>query len=423
MEEQFHSRYGYQLRQELVSLFWGESAHADRVRLDFWRLMSDLYEQSFFRQLSDWCARHQVSFSGHILLEDDIRYHTVFEGNYFRLLRHMHIPGIDMLQSLPPIVRRYAFTPKLVSSIAHAYGRPHVMSEVSAHAQGGKVTYDEMYGSLCTQYALGVDTFTYYYPQDLMDTETYTTYNEALGRIDSMMQGTPVPGVFLYYPIETFQLHHKPSANQYGNYTPKEQAAKIALDEIMDALLDRQCDFDFIDYDVLSASIVQDGRLVTPSGLSAQALILPPMELTAEMVALFDRLRSAGLRILTTRDRDGLFSPATCAAVRDVCTLPDALDATDLNIRTQVSTPGVLTLTRHTAAGCAVLVVNTRPEAVSVTLSLRDISRPTIYDPMADEWRAAHAQATDGRQEVALTIPSYRAWVIKTKPNTDDNKN
>ena len=90
VENQFTSRYGYDLREELAALFFGSGKHAERVRFDFWRLMSDLYEQSFFAQISDWCARHNVDFSGHILLEDNIRYHTVFEGNYFRLLRHMH---------------------------------------------------------------------------------------------------------------------------------------------------------------------------------------------------------------------------------------------------------------------------------------------------------------------------------------------
>ena len=67
--------------------------------------------------------------------------------------------------NLPNAVLKDAFTPKLVSSIAHAYGRPHVMSEVSAHAQGGKVTPMQMYASMSLQYALGVDTFTSYYSE------------------------------------------------------------------------------------------------------------------------------------------------------------------------------------------------------------------------------------------------------------------
>ncbi len=414
VENRFTSRYGYDLRQELAALFLGSGRHAEQVRFDFWRLMSDLYEQSFFAQLSDWCARHHTDFSGHILLEDNIRFHTVFEGNFFRLLRHMHTPGIDMLQSLPPVVRQYAITPKLVSSVAHAYRRPHVMSEVSAHAQGGRVTHDQMYGSLCAQYALGVDVFTYYYGTNFMPTDTYARYNSALGRIDAVMAGTPAPEVFLYYPIETFQMHHRPSAAQYGSYTQKEYAAEAALGAVMDGLLDRQCDFDFIDYDVLAASEVRGGVLTTPAGISAQALILPPMEVTPDMAALFGRLAAAGLRILTVTDRDGLFTPAPGAHIcPDTAALADALNPDALAVRTDVATPGVLTLTRHTAAGRAVLVCNTREEEVTLTLSLAGFRAPEVYDPMADAPLPVALTAVDGRHILRLTLPACRAFAVR----------
>ena len=145
VENEFMARYAYPLAPSLIYLFFGEDERAKQVRYDYYRLLSDLYEQSYFAQLANWCDAHGLPFSGHVLLEDDIRHHVMFEGNFFSLLRHMHFPGIDMLHSIPTKVLGDAFTPKLVSSIAHAYGRPHVMSEVSAHAQGGKVTPMQMY--------------------------------------------------------------------------------------------------------------------------------------------------------------------------------------------------------------------------------------------------------------------------------------
>jgi hypothetical protein len=93
--------------------------------------MSDLYEQAYFAQLSDYCAQVGLNFSGHILLEDDLPLHVMFEGNFFSLLRHMHTPGIDMLWSTPEKLWQYAFTPLLVRSIADVYGRGHVMDEVA----------------------------------------------------------------------------------------------------------------------------------------------------------------------------------------------------------------------------------------------------------------------------------------------------
>ena len=206
VENYFESLSGMSFRKNLIYLFYGRCEHAKKVRYYFHKTTSDLFEQSYYQQISDYCARNNTRFSGHVLLEDDIRHHVIFEGNLFSLIRHMHIPGIDMLHSLPELVRRDMFTPKLISSIAHAYKRPHVMSEVSAHAQGNKVTVEQMYASVALQYAFGVDIFTSYYPETLFEKETYERHNRALGKIGDMMTGKHVADVLLYYPIETFTL-------------------------------------------------------------------------------------------------------------------------------------------------------------------------------------------------------------------------
>ncbi|MCQ2429181.1 MAG: hypothetical protein MJ192_02510 [Clostridia bacterium] len=412
VENQFAARYGYDLRSELVSVFLGDSDHARAVRSDYYALMSDLYEDSFFAQLGDWCGRHDISFSGHILLEDDIRHHTIFEGDYFRLLRHMHTPGIDMLQSLPRVLREYAFTPKLVSSVAHAYSRPHVMSEVSAHAQGGHVTHDQMYASLCAQYAMGVDTFTYYYGTEFMDDATYTAYNGALGRIDRIMAGRHLSNVLLYYPIETFRQYHKPSDAQYGSYTAEENACKAGVDAVMDALLDRQCDFDFVGFDVLSRCAVKDGLLTTPGGETVQALVLPPMSVTPQMQALFDRLSASGVPVLTTASE--VFAPAAGARVLpDAASLVDVLDQDKLLLRTGRPAPYVLALTRDTFAGTrATLLCNTAEADNEVTVTLSGMKAPVLYDPLADAvLPCAFVKDGDGLR-ATVKLPCNRSYII-----------
>jgi hypothetical protein len=423
VENAFRSRYGYDLLPEFVSLFLGDTDHARSVRLDYYTLLSDLYEQSFFAQLSDWCGRHEVSFSGHILLEDDIKYHTVFEGNYFSLLRHMHTPGIDMLQSLPPVVRRYAFTPKLVSSVAHAYGRPHVMSEVSAHAQGGMVSKEQMYASLCAQYALGVDTFTYYYSEDFMEERTYNRYNTALGRIDAVMAGQHISDVTVYYPIETFRMYHKPSDAQYGSYTPEEEACQAGVVGLMDALLDRQIDFDFADMDVLSRCRVENGCLVSPSGEISQALILPPMAYTPAMTGLLSRLRALGLPVLTVADPLFAPLPAACTYASPVA-LADGLDAARLAVRAsvkeagkeaaeKVATPGVLALSRDTVAGRACLLCNTNETAVTLTLTFSGFQSPVLYDPLADEAVSCAFLPVQGGYTATVSLAGCQSLIVR----------
>ncbi len=401
VENAFASRYGYDPLPELVSIFLGESNRAQAVRTDYYTLLSDLYEDSFFSQLSDWCARHRVSFSGHLLLEDDIRYHTVFEGNYFSLLRHMHVPGIDMLQSIPSVVRQYAITPKLVSSIAHLYGRPHVMSEVSAHAQGGNVTPDQMYASLAIQYALGVDVFTSYYSECFMDAPTYTRYNHALGRIDAVMSSEDVSSparhvadALVYYPIETMQLHHRPSDAQYGSYTEAENRCHTSLMRLIDRLLDSQIDFDFVDGGTLDRLKIEGRTLVSDSGERYAALILPEMEITPAMAQRFERLAAEGVTILT---HDAPWSDALA----------------DRPLVTSTPTAGLVRLVRDTDHGRACLLVNATEEPLTFSATIRGIAAPVLYDPMTDATLPCEFAAADGGHAFTLTLDALQSVIIR----------
>ncbi len=404
VENAYASRYGRDLMPDLVHIFLGDTEVSKTVRYDYYTLLSHLYEEAFFAQISDWCARNKISFSGHLLLEDDIRLHTVFEGNFFSLLRHMHFPGIDMLQSIPSMLCHsdYAFTPKLVSSIARAYNRPHVMSEVSAHAQGGKVTHDQMYASLCAQYALGVDIFTYYYGERFMDPETYTRYNHALGRIDAVMAGRTVADALLYYPIETCRMHHRPSDAQYGSYTGAENACKLNLMAIQNTLLDNQIDFDYTDFDVLSRmTVCEDGTLLSPNGYRYAALILPPMEYTPAMANLLSDTAAWGNVIRVGED---------ATPIDDI---PDLL--TRRALTAECATHGILRLVRDTNHGRACLLVNTNEEPTTVSFTVAGMKSPVLYDPFADEVVPC-AFTPDGDEfGFTVTLEALQSLIVKEK--------
>ena len=407
VENAYASRYGRDLMPDLVHVFLGDTALSKSVRYDYYTLLSDLYENAFFVPISDWCARHKISFSGHLLLEDDIRFHTVFEGNFFSLMRHMHFPGIDMLHSIPSMLCHgdNAFTPKLISSIARAYNRPHVMSEVSAHAQGGKVTHDQMYASLCAQYALGVDIFTYYYGERFMDPETYTRYNHALGRIDGIMAGRTVADALLYYPIETMQMNHRPSDAQYGSYTAAENACKQSLMAIQNTLLDHQIDFDYTDLEVLSRmTVCEDGTLLSPGGSRYSALILPPMEYTPAMASLLSDTAAWGNVIRVGENS---------ATVSDIADIPDLL--TRRALTAEKPTHGLLRLVRDTEGGRACLLVNTNEEATTATFTICGMTAPSLYDPFADTEIPCEFTADGDEFGFTVTLGALQSLIVKEK--------
>ena len=260
----FATTYGYRLEDELTALFLGHSERFCRIRHDYYQLMSDLYEQAFYVQLSDYCAQVGLNFSGHILLEDRITYHVIFEGNFFNLLRHMHIPGIDMLSSLPQEIWDMAFTPKLVRSISELYGHEHLMDEVSSFNQGatlagdGRVTLDDMYNSLMQQLAYGADIFTSYYFDEDPD-GTRTKIWAAVTRATEAITGKRVSDTLLFYPIETMMRRRKPLYHKIEHcYSPvlREQddngwaymeACENAMLGAQFAMMNAQHNFTYID--------------------------------------------------------------------------------------------------------------------------------------------------------------------------------
>ncbi len=415
---QFAARYGYPLEYSLVYLFFGEDERAKQVRYDYYRLLSDLYEQSYFAQLSNWCSLHGLPFSGHILLEDDIRLHVMFEGNFFSLLRHMHVPGIDMLHSIPTKVHNDAFTPKLVSSIAHAYNRPHVMSEVSAHAQGGKVTPMQMYASMSLQYALGVDTFTSYYSEQQAEPALYRQINEALGRTDALMSGWHRADVMLYYPIETFQMHHKGSDASYGSFCAQENVCAEGLRGLMYALMDRQIDFDFADCDLLERCSVTDGQLYTPVGKVYSSLILPPMELTPRLTAILQSFADKDLAILA--QPHDLF-PAIASApfaktAPDADTVINLLDKAHLPVHAITPTHGVV-CKATVKRGENYMLVNATEEEQALTLTLHSrLTDPVAYDPLTEQTvPAAFTEIGKELLQATITLQPLQTVIVTKK--------
>jgi hypothetical protein len=56
---------GYDFRPHLPALWYDDVADAARYRRDFERAIYARLEQTYYRQLSDWCAAHNIALTGH----------------------------------------------------------------------------------------------------------------------------------------------------------------------------------------------------------------------------------------------------------------------------------------------------------------------------------------------------------------------
>lgn len=418
VENTFEALSGLNFRKNLIYLFYGDSKYAKNVRYFFHKTTSYLFEKNFYAQISDYCAAHNARFSGHLLLEDDIRHHVIFEGNFFSLMRHMHFPGIDMLHSLPELVRRDMFTPKLISSIAHAYNRPHVMSEVSAHAQGGKATGAQMYASVALQYAYGVDIFTSYYSEAFCEPAEYKRINNAIGNIVDTMKGTHCADVLLCYPIETFMFNHKtPDHWSYGNFTPEENACKNGLYNIMYELCDAQVDFDFADMEVIKNLAVKNGRLLGKSGEEYKYLVLPPMEITPEMCGIFTHLEKNGVKICIMRDTcfPELNSVDFGTKFSTAAALVTSFDRAEEDFAIDLDAPhrSVVCLCKESEGKKRYLFINAEDNVKKISCTLNDLEKIEIYNPLTQTSTPIASEQNKSGTKIEFELGGYGVVIIK----------
>jgi len=129
---------GYDFCPHLPALWYADEPDATRFRMDYERAVNARLEETYYRQLSQWCEQHGLALTGHPAKGDDIG-----------LLRHFHIPGQDLvwrwvLPDHPSALEGAESTQgKCGSSAALHAGRRRNANECCG-AYGHELTWDEM---------------------------------------------------------------------------------------------------------------------------------------------------------------------------------------------------------------------------------------------------------------------------------------
>lgn len=137
----FRETYGYDILDELPSLVDGVSERDKQVRKDYFSLVTAMYEEAFFRQISDWCGKYGLKLTGHT--EEFLWEHPRRQGDYFKTMRHLMVPGSDCHDYRYRYPRRITYCePKYSVSVARIYGKERAMSEALGGA-GWNCTMEE----------------------------------------------------------------------------------------------------------------------------------------------------------------------------------------------------------------------------------------------------------------------------------------
>ncbi|MBQ7248042.1 MAG: hypothetical protein IJS22_08140 [Lachnospiraceae bacterium] len=138
LEEEYERIYGEPIRPQLPKLFYRIGGF-EQFRFRYWKLVRDLFTDSFMGVIGGWCRDHGCALTGHMVLEEGFYEHILANGCCMPSYEFMDIPGMDHLcRGLPSVQTEMQLT-----SAANQLGKKQILSETFA-ACGWNVSFEDM---------------------------------------------------------------------------------------------------------------------------------------------------------------------------------------------------------------------------------------------------------------------------------------
>ena len=417
--EEFQRRKGYDVQPHLPKLFTKTPSEEDwRIRADYWDVWSDLYRDHFYQPQADWCAQHGMEFQMHICGEEDMKSLVALDGDYFKCMRPVQIPGVDAIwrQVWPDKVADYA---KLASSAAHVWGRPRAFSEGYA-VYGRGLSVEQAKWVLDFHLARGINLFQtmsylssregfrpYFCPPDLNLSPQWDEFSKLFAYANRMSYllsvGKPAAEIAVYYPTTSGWL---------GDFTANEATLGIAQE-----LLGSQRDFDFIDEQALQSGLKVDGNgLVNRSGQRYTQVIVPPVKVISETaLAQLEAFAKAGGKVVFVGKWPELVvGKSFLKAASGPKQLPWARLVAKLNAQsTGKECSSVKRIHRRLADGDVYFLFNEADRAIELTADLEGVGSPEYWDAATGiRSRPASWELGFNSIRLPLKLESYEARTI-----------
>ena len=444
LPSEFKRRKGYDFTQHLDSLFLDVGDY-QRVRCDFYDVIAQLVAERYFGQIQNWCRRHGIASSGHLLAEEKLLWHAMYYGDLMACLRRMDIPGIDMLTSDPrAIVVGHGFIPpKLASSAAHLEGIYETMSETSDFAQrtgawGGqkrRAWLPEMKATTAIQFLLGINTITSYYAHpfgDQHERNDYAHYCAYVGRLGVMLRNAKhVCDVAVLYPIAGIWANFYPT--NLSMYQPHPSKRLNEIDDqfvhLCRLLLQNQIDYDIVDERAIVEAKIERGRfkvaketykaLVVPTTdaihlstikkiaeMKRQGILVIAIGKTPEFAASRNE-ESEQVRKLSQR----IFAGESWLPTADGKLVQKLRDRNcGIVIEPQNPDLWVARYQRDKLQIC--FLVNTKTEPITATFNLPNWQQASLWLPDSGEIQQANASPQLNGLKVTVTIPALDSTFI-----------
>lgn len=424
--------WGRDLIEDLPALF-DEVGDYVAVRHHYHATATALFVEGYTRQIGDWCARHNLDFTGHVMAEDSLISQTMSVGAAMAHYEFMSLPGIDHLCRQLGTVALC----KQVSSAARQFGGRRVLSEMFG-CSGWNVSLETLKWMAEWQFLLGVSLpcqhLSLYsmrgcrkrdYPPSLhvqqpYFPDIYRILNDRLARLLwTLDQGELVAEVAVLHPIETaWALWDGSSPGGGDGYSADFEA-------LSQELLDAGVGFEYLDEGLLARhGRAESGRLVM-GACSYSTVIVPPMvTLRSSTLELLKEFVEQGGAILSVGEDptrvDGEENPAAfdfltemSQSHTDLGGLVRALDASSVP-RVGIRSSGrVVCQHRRVPEGDLFFILNAHPwVGAEGTVTLPTAEPVVELDVDTGDIRPSAAVPGDGVTEVPVDLAPMASCLL-----------
>ena len=293
----FRESYGYDLLEKLPYLVWDTREGKHRyVRYDYFMHAATLFENAYFKQVSEKVKQQNLSLTGHLMMEGELYGQMRWTIDAMRMYPWFDIPGVDMLYDHVELM-----TAKQAQSIVHQYRKEAMLSELYG-VTGWDFDFKCLKMQGDWQAALGVTlrvphlshlsmagkskrdyppSFQYQAPWY----QEFKYIEDHFARLNTVLtRGRALVNVAVLHPIETTMLRFT-TREKSGAFLKQQEEA---FQYLVSSLLYGAIDFDFISEALLPQQNVQCGKNIRVGHMEYSAIVIPPV----------DTLRQTTMRLL-----------------------------------------------------------------------------------------------------------------------------
>ncbi len=390
LDEIFEKENGYSILPHLPKLFLNLPGH-EKMRLDYWRTVSQLFARNFTRRIGDWCGRHGLMLTGHFLCEDYLASQVCYAGNVMAHYEWMQLPGVDHLGGN----LNYLMTMKQVGSVANQLGKPRVLCEIYG-GSGWDFSFEGQKWMGDWEYSLGVNLRCQHlslytlrgcrkrdFPPSIFFQQSwwehYRMVEDYFGRLSLILSsGKYLPEILVIHPINS----------AFANYLPSDSHALDELDGSFKSLSTWLCElhrtYDYGEEGIMQRhGRVENGRLIVGEMTYAAVIIPPSVTLQQSTIEMLNALADEGGKVIALENSPTMIdceeSGELREFIRNKCGIVP-LDKGAVKKALDETMEQVVSVSDSSGEEISDIYMHRRQHGKSMILFLNNISREKSYD-------------------------------------------